>query len=190
MEHRPVVRCPAEIAAWIILIRTCSGGVDSNAMPLLAKGSVPLSVSMTACFILMVTFMTPLAMRGLAGRFIEIDFLTMMQAIVGPVILPVGAGLLLNRLLARRGSGLDRMLPGIRWQRSAPSWRSSQLGHEKNCCVAGRCCLQPRCSTTLRATSWATLRPVAQVGRDGPRNRGFRSPHARGGMAVGWLRLF
>ena len=96
---------PAEIAAGVILIGFCSGGV--------AKGNVALSVSMTACSTLMAPFMTPLAMRVLAGRLIEIEFLAMMYAIVELVILPVGVGLVLNRVLSRRRQVLDRLLPGI-----------------------------------------------------------------------------
>ncbi len=104
---------PPEIAAGVILIGSCSGGVASNVMAFLAKGNVALSVTMTACSTMMAPLMTPLAMRLLAGRFIEIEFLAMMRAIVELVILPVGAGLLLNRLLARRRAVLDRVLPGV-----------------------------------------------------------------------------
>ena len=104
---------PDEIAAGIVLIGSCSGGVASNVMAFLAKGNVALSVSMTACSTLLAPLMTPLAMRLLAGRFIEIEFLAMMQAIFELVILPVGCGLILNRLLANRRHVLDRVLPGI-----------------------------------------------------------------------------
>ena len=104
---------PNEIAAGVILIGSCSGGVASNVMAFLAKGNVALSVTMTACSTLMAPVMTPLAMRLLAGRFIEIEFLAMMQAIVELVILPVGAGLVLNRLLSNRRAVLDRLLPGV-----------------------------------------------------------------------------
>ena len=68
----------AEIAAGIILIRSRSGGVALNVMAILVKGSVALSVSMTACSTPAAPFMTPLVLRVLAGRFIEIDFETMM----------------------------------------------------------------------------------------------------------------
>ena len=104
---------PPEIAAGVILIGSCSGGVASNVMAFLAKGNVALSVTMTACSTLMAPLMTPVAMKFLAGRFIEIEFLAMMRAIVELVIVPVGAGLLLNRLLARRRQIVHRILPGV-----------------------------------------------------------------------------
>ncbi len=104
---------PDELAAGVVLIGSCSGGVASNVMVFLARGNVALSVTMTACSTLMAPLMTPLAMRLLAGRFIEVEFVAMMIAVVKLVILPVGAGLVLNRLLAGRRKLFDRMLPGI-----------------------------------------------------------------------------
>ncbi len=104
---------PDEIAAGVVLIGSCSGGVASNVMAFLAKGNVALSVTMTACSTLMAPLMTPLAMQLLAGRFIEIEFVAMMIAVIELVILPVGAGLVLNRLLAHRRDLLNRILPGM-----------------------------------------------------------------------------
>ena len=66
-----------EVAAGIILIGSCSGGVASNLMVFLARGNVALSVTMTACSTLMAPLMTPLLMQLLAGRLIEIDFWAM-----------------------------------------------------------------------------------------------------------------
>ncbi len=104
---------PDEIAAGVVLIGSCSGGVASNVMAFLARGNVALSVTMTACSTLMAPLMTPLAMRLLAGRFIEIEFITMMLAVVELVILPVGTGLVLNRLLSGKHDLLDRILPSV-----------------------------------------------------------------------------
>ena len=104
---------PDEIAAGVVLIGSCSGGVASNVMAFLAKGNVALSVTMTACSTLVAPLMTPLAMSLLAGRFIEIEFVAMMIAVIQLVILPVAAGLVLNRLLASRRHVLDRLLPGM-----------------------------------------------------------------------------
>ena len=52
---------PPEIAAGVILIGACPGGVASNVITYLARGDVALSVSMTACSTLMSPIMTPLA---------------------------------------------------------------------------------------------------------------------------------
>ena len=82
-----------EIAAGIILIGSCSGGVASNVMAYLSKGNVALSVTMTACSTILSPFLTPLAMKLLAGRMIEIDVLSMFLSIINLIILPIAAGL-------------------------------------------------------------------------------------------------
>ena len=51
-----------DVAAGIILVGSCSGGVSSNLMVYLARGNVALSVTMTACSSLLAPLMTPLLM--------------------------------------------------------------------------------------------------------------------------------
>ena len=98
-----------EVAAGIILIGSCSGGVASNVMTYLSKGNVALSVTMTACSTMMAPFVTPFAMKILAGRLIEIQVFTMMLSIVNLIILPIAAGLVTHYLL---NSHLD----GRKWR--------------------------------------------------------------------------
>jgi BASS family bile acid:Na+ symporter len=96
-----------EVAAGIILIGSCSGGVASNLMVYLARGNVALSVTMTACSTLMAPLMTPLLMKTLAGQLIEIDFWAMVLSIINLVIIPIGGGLVANKVLERRRDGGD-----------------------------------------------------------------------------------
>ena len=91
-----------EVAAGIILIGSCSGGVASNVMVYLARGNVALSVTMTACSTLLAPVMTPLAMKLLAGKLIEISFWSMMLSIINMVIIPIAGGLIANKILERR----------------------------------------------------------------------------------------
>jgi BASS family bile acid:Na+ symporter len=91
-----------EVAAGVILIGSCSGGLASNVMVFLARGNVALSVTMTACSTLMAPVMTPLAMKLLAGRLIEISFWTMMLSIINIVIIPIAGGLIANAILERK----------------------------------------------------------------------------------------
>lgn len=88
-----------EIAAGIILIGSCPGGVASNLMTYLASGNVALSVTMTSCSTLMSPVMTPLIMKVLAGKFIPIDFVAMMFSIFNMIIIPIATGLIANRIL-------------------------------------------------------------------------------------------
>jgi len=101
----------AEVAAGLILIGSCPGGVASNVIAFLAKGNVPLSVSMTACSTLVSPLMTPLAMRLLAGTYVPIEFLPMMLSILKMIILPLIAGILIYRYLPRLAVKLVRVLP-------------------------------------------------------------------------------
>jgi BASS family bile acid:Na+ symporter len=89
----------AEIAAGVVLIGSCPGGVASNLMTYLAGGNVALSVTMTACSTLVSPFMTPFLMEKLAGQFIEIQFMKMMFGIINMIIVPIVAGLIANRIL-------------------------------------------------------------------------------------------
>jgi BASS family bile acid:Na+ symporter len=108
---------PAEIAAGVVLIGSCPGGVASNLMTFLARGNVALSVTMTSCSTLISPSMTPFLMARLAGQFIEIDFLNMMFGIINMIIVPIVAGLVANRILYSRhrafGSGAVLGVVGI-----------------------------------------------------------------------------
>jgi BASS family bile acid:Na+ symporter len=88
-----------EIAAGIILIGSCSGGVASNLMTYLARGDVALSVTMTACSTMLSPLMTPFLMQQLAGRLVPIDFFAMMLSIVNLIIVPIGCGLVAHAIL-------------------------------------------------------------------------------------------
>jgi len=101
----------AEVAAGLILIGSCPGGVASNVIAYLARGNVPLSVSMTACSTLASPLMTPLAMRLLAGTYVPIEFLPMMLSILKMIILPLVVGILIHRYLPRVAALLVRVLP-------------------------------------------------------------------------------
>jgi BASS family bile acid:Na+ symporter len=91
-----------EVAAGVILIGACPGGVASNVMTYLAKGNVALSVTMTACSTMLAPVATPLAMKVLAGRLIAIDVWDMLLSIVNMIIVPVVAGLITHYLLNSR----------------------------------------------------------------------------------------
>jgi BASS family bile acid:Na+ symporter len=107
---------PPEIAAGVILVGACPGGVSSNVVTYLAKGNIALSVTMTACSTLLSPIMTPLAMKLLAGQLVEVDFWKMLWSIVTTVVLPIAGGLVVNRAIRWWGLNPDsaeRMLSRI-----------------------------------------------------------------------------
>ncbi|MDZ7314818.1 MAG: bile acid:sodium symporter family protein [candidate division KSB1 bacterium] len=88
-----------EVAAGVVLVGSCPGGVASNLISYLAGGNVALSVTMTACSTLASPFMTPFLMKTLAGRLVPIDFTAMMLSILNMIIVPIAAGLFANKIL-------------------------------------------------------------------------------------------
>lgn len=102
---------PPEIAAGIVLIGCSPSGVASNVMAYLAKANLALSITITSIATLMAPFITPLLMKLLAGEFIEIEVLAMMWSIVKMIILPIGAGLLFNRIFGDKAGWLKTAMP-------------------------------------------------------------------------------
>jgi bile acid:Na+ symporter, BASS family len=100
-----------EVAAGIVLVGSCSGGVASNVITYLARANVPLSVTLTACSTMLAPLMTPIWMKVLAGRLVPVDFFEMMASIVKMIILPILAGAVVNRLIHGRKEWIDRVLP-------------------------------------------------------------------------------
>jgi bile acid:Na+ symporter, BASS family len=105
-----------EVAAGVVLIGACPGGVASNVIAYLARGDVALSVTMTACSTLLSPIMTPLAMWLLVGSDLDVSFQKMMWSILTLTIAPIFAGLALNytlQWLNRRGPWLDRAMSSL-----------------------------------------------------------------------------
>jgi BASS family bile acid:Na+ symporter len=96
------------IAAGVVLIGSCPGGVASNLITYIAGGNVALSVTMTSCSTLVSPFMTPFLMDKLAGQFVEIKFMSMMFSIINMIIVPIIAGLIANRILYGKQRALQK----------------------------------------------------------------------------------
>jgi BASS family bile acid:Na+ symporter len=104
---------PPEIAAGIILIGCSPSGLASNVMNYLAKANLALSITITSITTLLAPFITPLLMKLLAGTFIEIDLYKMMWDIFKMIMIPIGAGLLFNRLFHGKFKWLDTAMPYV-----------------------------------------------------------------------------
>lgn len=102
-----------EVAAGIILVGCAPGGTASNVMAFLARANVALSVTLTSISTLLAPFMMPVLMKLLAGQFIEIDLLKMMWDIFKIILLPVGAGLVINQLLKGKSTVIEKLLPVV-----------------------------------------------------------------------------
>ncbi|MCA9186205.1 MAG: bile acid:sodium symporter family protein [Pirellulaceae bacterium] len=83
-----------EIGAGIVLVGCCSSGLASNVMTYIARGNLPLSITLTALATLMAPAVTPAWMKVLAGAEVEVTYFEMMMQIVMIVIVPIGAAML------------------------------------------------------------------------------------------------
>ncbi|QXP92778.1 bile acid:sodium symporter family protein [Methylococcus capsulatus] len=90
-----------ELAVGLILVACCPCGTASNVVSYIARADVALSVLLTMVSTFTAVVMTPLLVKLLAGAYTPVDgwgiFLNTLQVIV----MPVTAGLLLNRYAPR-----------------------------------------------------------------------------------------
>jgi bile acid:Na+ symporter, BASS family len=108
-----VTNFPPEVAAGIVLIGCSPSGLASNVMAYLAKANLALSITITSITTLIAPVVTPLLMKLLAGELIEIDVMKMMWDISKMIIIPIGAGLIFNKLLSGKSKWLDDAMPFV-----------------------------------------------------------------------------
>ncbi|HKW28776.1 MAG TPA: bile acid:sodium symporter family protein [Verrucomicrobiae bacterium] len=101
---------PAEIAAGVILIGSCSSGLASNVMAYLAQANLALSVTITAVTTMLAPVMTPFWMKLLAGTLVQISAFKMMTDIIKIVLVPIGAALLHDYLKHASSTGRKTVL--------------------------------------------------------------------------------
>ena len=68
-----LARLPSSLAAGIVLVSCCPGGVASNIVTYLAGGDVALSVAMTSVSTLLAIFLTPVLTAMLIGTLVPVD---------------------------------------------------------------------------------------------------------------------
>lgn len=101
------------IAAGLILIGSCPGGVSSNVLVYIARGNVPLSVAMTAVSTMISPLTTPLAMKWLAGTYITVSASAMMWSILEMIIMPLVLGILIHHFFPRLSQRVAKFLPSV-----------------------------------------------------------------------------
>lgn len=102
-----------EMTVGMLLVGTVAGGTASNVMAYLARGNVALSVTMTALSTLLSVFMTPLLLSLLAGSRVEVPAGPMLESLFKIILLPVGAGVLINARAHAKVRRLEAVLPGL-----------------------------------------------------------------------------
>lgn len=95
----------------VVLVGTCPGGTSSNVMSYLAKADVALSVAMTTVSTLVAPFLTPAITYLLLKTTVEIDGVGMFLSIIKVVIIPIGLGLIINKLFSEITKKISKILP-------------------------------------------------------------------------------
>lgn len=102
---------PPEIAAGLVLIGASPSGVASNVIAYLSKANIALSITITSIATLIAPFVTPILMKIFAQEFVQIEVLEMMWTIIKMIILPIGAGLVFNKVLGSKTKLINNIMP-------------------------------------------------------------------------------
>lgn len=107
---------PPVLAAGMVLLALCPGGVTSNAFTHLARGDVALSVSLTAVISVISPFSIPLLGNlfldalGVEAQNIRLDVPRTLATLLVLTLVPVLAGMLLRGLLPRLAMRAERFV--------------------------------------------------------------------------------
>lgn len=94
-----IMNLPAELAAGLVLLGSVPGGTASNVMVYLAKGNVPLSITMTSFSTLLAPIATPIILLLLAGKWMPVDPIAMFTSIFQVIIIPIILGIIIRRVV-------------------------------------------------------------------------------------------
>ena len=89
---------PPELLAGLVLVGACPGGTASNVICYLARGDVALSISLTTVSTLLAVLLTPALAWLYVGQSVPVPVVPMLLSILNVVILPVVAGVVINRI--------------------------------------------------------------------------------------------
>ena len=101
------------LMAGMILVGTCPGGTSSNVITYLSKGDVALSVGMTSVNTLLAPLLTPAITYLFLRTTVDVDVASMFLSIIKVVIVPIGAGFVVNRVWGKYTEKVSETLPVI-----------------------------------------------------------------------------
>jgi len=102
-----------ELMVGVMLVGTCPGGTASNVITYLAKGDVALSVGMTSINTLLAPFLTPALTYLFLRTSVDVNVRSMILSILQVVIIPIGLGILINKLFGKYTEKVRDALPVV-----------------------------------------------------------------------------
>lgn len=100
-----------EVIAGLVLVGACPGGTASNVICYLARGDVALSITLTTVSTLLAVVLTPALTWIYVGQMVPVPVGAMLLSIVKIILIPVAAGILLNRVAHRRLARVKHVFP-------------------------------------------------------------------------------
>ena len=102
-----------ELLVGVVLVGTCPGGTSSNVITYLSKGDTALSIGMTSINTLLAPLLTPLLTYLYLRTSVTVDVMSMFMSIIQVVIVPIGLGLLINRVFGQYTQRISTALPTV-----------------------------------------------------------------------------
>ncbi|MCZ6750370.1 MAG: bile acid:sodium symporter family protein [Acidobacteria bacterium] len=102
-----------DLLVGLILVGACPGGTASNVICYLARGDVALSITFTTVSTFLAILLTPALTRLYVGESVPVPVISMLLSILQIVILPVLAGVTVNRFFGARFAFLRGVFPLI-----------------------------------------------------------------------------
>lgn len=104
---------PPELALGFVIVGAAPGAMASNVIVYLAGGATAYSVAMTTVATFLSPLVTPALVERLGGAFLPVPFWSMVGTILWTVVLPLAAGMALQRPLGRRLPRVRALAPGV-----------------------------------------------------------------------------
>lgn len=104
---------PVALMAGMVLVGSCPGGTASNVICYLARGDVALSITLTTVSTLLAVVLTPVITWLYINRAVPVPVAGMMLDILRIIVLPVIAGMMLNRYLGHYLHVIKHLFPFI-----------------------------------------------------------------------------
>jgi len=104
---------PEALALGFVIVGCAPGAMASAVIVYLAGGAIAFSLALTTVATLLSPLLTPLLVETLGGVFMDIPFWPMVWTIIKTVVLPLGAGMVIRRLLGSRLVTAEAVAPAM-----------------------------------------------------------------------------
>jgi len=106
-----LMQLPDAYAIGLILVSCCPGGTASNVITFLARGNLPLSVTLTSISTIIAVVVTPVLVTTLIGSRLEIDPWPLLMTTFKVILFPVTLGVILQTFFPKFASRITLISP-------------------------------------------------------------------------------